>query len=500
MLRFVLALVLASAAAVLAAGAEEVPVHMTESTPLALQQHDESPRFAEAASEGEAEGEAEGESIYDEVVPHDVDHVEATPHVPGWRDGFVSYGVPAAVKAPWKAPSAWRAAVDKESAELGKMEEQELLKADTVMEESTNTMTLSARCLMGCANSYGLCTRGNGKGCACAAGCMCNRGEADATCAEHCHPDNHMNFVYGYHDADHFSPHFWGKTIGDTMTDYQHVRACLAGCARRGKCKPRFCPRHPSGGYKCSECKRLEVVPFTSRRGEKRYATVERVTKTAHLHHTVQHSHARVDAYGNVVRHTHTRHTYSLPTARFAETDAHVEMEAEAEADAEQQVDADAGMAVHMEEGSAQVVEADEAMSAAAESDAELEAQAQAEAEDGYVHVLHTPFVQSVTADASNIPRYAPRVVEEQFVRPVGGEDMADNGPVSAAKPQDRLAAQIDCNFYDCTGQQSEPYVPVGSLNPVQPYVWKRDTRTTTFSTVPDMLEPRAEHKTVIIA
>ena len=157
-------------------------------------------------------------------------------------------------------------------------------------------------------------------------------------------------------------------------------------------------------------------------------------------------------------------------------------------------------MEVHMEEGQQQVVEADAAMAAAADSEAAMEAQAQAEAEDGYVHVVSTPYAQAVTADASNIQRFAPRVVPQQFVRPIDGEDMADNGPVSAVKPQDPLAAKIDCNFYDCTGVQSEPYVPAGSLNPVEPYTWKRDTRTTTFSTVPDMLEPRAEHKTVFVA
>lgn len=500
MLRVVAALVLASAAAVLAAGVEEVPVHMTAGQPLALQQHDDAaaPRFAEA--EGEAEG------FNDEVVAHNVDHVEATPHEPSEADGFVSYGVTESVKAPWKAPSKWQSEVDAADEKLSAAEEKELLKVDTVIEESTNTMTLSARCLMGCANSYGLCTRSNGRGCACAAGCMCNRGEADATCAQHCHPDNHMNFVYGYHDADHFSPHFWGKTIGDTMADYQQVRACLAGCARRGKCKPRFCPRHPAGGYKCSECKRLQVVPHSSRRGEKVYHTVERVTRTAHVHHVdVEHSHAHVDGWGHVHRHGHTHRVHRahvLP--RFAETEASTEAEAETEMESESESGAEAeaeeGMAVHMEEGTAQVVEADAAMNAAAESDAEMEAQAQSEAEDGYVHVVHTPYVQSVTADASNIRRYAPRVVEEQFVRPVNGADIADNGIVSAVKPQDRLAGKIDCNFYDCTGQQSEPYVPVGSLNPVQPYVYKADTRTTTFSTVPDMLEPRAELKTVIIA
>jgi len=511
MLRSIVALVLAGVVAVLAA--EEVPGHMTTGTPLALQQQ----QHDEAAAEEHRFAQAEG----DEVVAHEVDHVEKTPHVPSQDDNFVSHRATEDVKVPWKVPSTWQQEVDAADAKLNAAEEKELLAPDTVVEESTNTMTLSARCLMTCANSYGLCTRTNGRGCACAAGCMCNRGESGASCAQHCHPDNQMNFVYGYHDADHYSPHFWGKTIGDTMSDYQQVRACLDGCAKRGICKPRFCPRHPTGGFKCSECKRLQVVPASRRRGEKRYHLVEQVQRKAYLHrtatHRTAHHHHHVDGWGHVHHHvhSHTRHEHASPYSypyRFAavEDDAEAEAESEAEADAETDAEAESesesesgaeeGMEVHMEEGERQVVDADEAMTAAAASDALLEAQAEAEADSGYVHVVRTPFVSSVSTDGSNIQRYAPRVVAPQYVRPINGQDMAPNGPVSAGRKQDPLADKIDCNFYDCTGQQSEPYVPVGSLNPVRPYVYKPDTRTTTFSTVPDLLEPRTELKTVYVA
>jgi len=180
------------------------------------------------------------------------------------------------------------------------------------------------------------------------------------------------------------------------------------------------------------------------------------------------------------------------------ENEAETETEAEAENESESETDSEGEMEVQMEADSSasQMVEAD----VATKSDAELEAQAQAEAEDGFVHVTHTPYhTTRVSSDFSNIQRIAPRTVKYQSVQPLGGADMARNGPVDPAIPQDPLAGKVDCNFYDCTGMQSEPYVPAGSLNPVIPWRYNREPRTTTFSTVPDLLEPYAEHKTVII-
>jgi len=189
-----------------------------------------------------------------------------------------------------------------------------------------------------------------------------------------------------------------------------------------------------------------------------------------------------------------------VPVPRFVETESHTEADAEAEGEneSESESEGEGEMEVHMEADSSasQMVEAD----VATKSDAELEAQAQAEAEDGFVHVTHTPYhTTRVSSDFSNIQRIRPRTVHHQSVQPLGGADMARNGPVNPAIPQDPLARKIDCNYYDCTGMQSEPYVPAGSLNPVIPWRYNREPRTTTFSTVPDMLEPYAEQKTVIL-
>jgi len=474
----------ACAGAVAVMAASEVPIHYSTAPPAALQQHDEQPRFAAAAADADADADAEVEG--DEVVQHDVDHIESD------DDTIIE-----PVKVPWKEPDAFTKETTASDDKLSGAEEAELARVDSVMAESTNTMTQSARCLMHCANGYGLCTRTNEGGCACAAGCMCNRGEAEATCSEHCHPDNQMNFVYGYHDANHFSPHFWGKTIGDVMTHYGQVRACLVGCAKRGKCAPRFCPRHPSGGYKCADCQRLEVVPIRGSKA-KRYYTTPRPSRDGHIHHIVHHTHEHdaFDHFGHLHRHSHSHAHHHVHYPAFVES----ETESEAETESHSEAEAETGMKVVMESNAEadQMVEADAKVES--ESESSIESEAQAEADAGYVTVSETPYATTVTSTSSNIRPLSPRRVPEQFIAPYPGDDHADNGIVSSVVSQDPLAAQIDCNFYDCTGVQSEPYVPVGSMNPNVPYRYKPDTRTTTFSTVPDMLEPRAESKFVVVA
>jgi hypothetical protein len=261
-----------------------------------------------------------------------------------------------------------------------------------------------------------------------------------------------MYFVYGYHDADHFSPHLWQKSIGDTLENYDHVRACLRGCAARGKCRARFCPRHPSGGYKCAECKRLDVVPV---RGSpsKRYFTIQHPQRSGVVHRVTrtESSDHYIDAYGHIHHHHHTNtHHDRDHFPRFQQT--------------------------------------------------ETESEAETESGSEYVRVVkQSPYYSSVDVSPSNIKQYAPRVVKRQTVQPRIGADHARNGPVDAYIPQDPLAKKIDCNFMDCTGMQSEPFVPAGSLNPVIPYVNNPETRTTMFSTVPDMLEPRTEQKVVYV-
>jgi len=284
------------------------------------------------------------------------------------------------------------------------------------------------------------------------------------------------------------------------MSHYGQVRACLVGCAKRGRCRPRFCPRHPSGGYKCADCQRLEVVPLPKRRGDKsqRYYTAPRASRDGHLHHIVHHTHEHdaVDHFGHLVRHAHSHAHHHVHWPAMVESEAAAEAETETESQSE--AEADSGMKVVMESNAEadQMVEAD----AKADSEAAIEAEAQAEADAGYVTVTETPYATTVSSTPSNIRPLAPRRVPEQFIAPYPGEDHADNGIVDARVPQDPLAAEIDCNFYDCTGMQSEPYVLVGSMNPNVPYRYKPDTRTTTFSTVPDMLEPRAESKYVVVA
>ncbi len=240
--------------------------------------------------------------------------------------------------------------------------------------------------------------------------------------------------------------------------------------------------------------KRYFTVPRPSRSGARRPARVERV---------VVHEHDAVDEWGHLVRHTHTHH---FP--RFAQVHTSAETEA--------QTHAQSGMQFEMEEGSNTEQQQKVAADVMLQTDAQLEAQAQLEAETGYVHVRHTPFATAITHNPSNIEPVAyqgPRPQVIKGVRPPllplshlhfslspavclflpqrTSMDFANNGRVTAHMPQDPAAQKIDCNFYDCTGLQSEPYQPVGSLNPVEPYVNRPETRTTTFGTVPDMLEPR---------
>lgn len=213
-----------------------------------------------------------------------------------------------------------------------------------------------------------------------------------------------------------------------------------------------------------------DVVCFDSFTA-KRYFTVPYPKRVGVIHHRVHSTHSdthSVDAFGQIHHHhhTHTHHDHDH-YPRFAETGAEVESEAEAESGAD--------MAVHME------------------TDAETvhNAEAEAKADSEYIGMTHTPYTTTYGVSATNIQQPRPRVVSQQRVWPQNGADAASNGPVDAYVPQDRLAAKVDCNFMDCTGMQSEPFVPAGSLNPVIPYVNKPETRTTTFSTVPDLLEPR---------
>lgn len=175
---------------------EEVAVHMTDQQPLALQKAEakeaaeaEAEEEAEAATEASSEGmrfaESESESESEDypnayplpdgsVVDYDTDEVANDPHVPSARDNWLSNGVIQPQKIPWKPVDPETAETRAEEKAAAQAEEAEMTSEDTwdatVMRESTNTMTQSARCLMYCANGYGLCTRENQKGCACAAG------------------------------------------------------------------------------------------------------------------------------------------------------------------------------------------------------------------------------------------------------------------------------------------------------------------------------------------
>jgi hypothetical protein len=119
--------------------ASEVPIHYSSQPPLALQQQAkaEQPRFAQAQAE------AEGDDV---VLEHEVDHVERVPHVPARGDNYVSFGAQPPVKVPEHEDS-FAKDVAAQSAAMDKEEREELDRVDTVMEESTNTMTQSARCL-----------------------------------------------------------------------------------------------------------------------------------------------------------------------------------------------------------------------------------------------------------------------------------------------------------------------------------------------------------------
>jgi len=210
------------------------------------------------------------------------------------------------------------------------------------------------------------------------------------------------------------------------------------------------------------------------------------------------HNHGIVtDEWGHYVGEHNHAHVHRIPEhwfPRWAETSAEVTSEAEAETGAEAEAEAGSEMEVHMEEGAGQAVEAE----VASESEAESEASAESEAEAEYVNAAQTPSVTAISASATNIRRTRPRVVKAQRVRPMNNEDMADNGIVDSVTPQDPLAGRnFDCNFYDCTGMSSEPHVKPGSLNPAIPWRNPGEARTTTFSTVPDMLEPRSEVKIV---
>jgi hypothetical protein len=211
------------------------------------------------------------------------------------------------------------------------------------------------------------------------------------------------------------------------------------------------------------------------------------------LHHS--HHGIVTDQWGHYAgEHTHA-HIHRIPEhffPRWAEQSAEVTSEAEAEA--ETSTESESGMEVHMEEGTGATVEAE----VATEAEAETEAETSTESEAEYVNVAQTPYATAVAASATNIRRVAPRVPKVQRTRPMNEEDMADNGVVDSVTPQDPLAGRdFDCNFYDCTGMSSEPPVKPGSLNPAVPWRNPQEARTTTFSTVPDMLEPRSEVKIV---
>jgi len=257
-----------------------------------------------------------------------------------------------------------------------------------------------------------------------------------------------MYFVYGYHDADHFSPHLWNKNIGDTLENYDHVRACLRGCAARGKCKARFCPKHPSGGYKCDACKRMDIVEIKGSKGHK-YFTVPHPKRQGVIRHRVTESEKKrsyVDQYGQVHHYTHTTTHYDHDHyPRFAEQ--HAEVEAETEAGAE----------------------------------AEAGTESESESSDKFIDHQTGRYYSNINLRATNIQPIAPRAQPKPYVPKERGADYADNGLVSDNMREEEF----------------ENYVEPGMLNPPVPYVYKPEARTTTFSTVPDMLEPRSETKVV---
>ncbi len=187
-----LALVCLAGVCVAAMGVDmkEVPIHYTSAQPLALESHEaesapeavaavEEPRFMQSESEAEAEDAAEeAEAAEDDdrngwepyEAPVDADPISIN------REGDESYPERGLGEERYgEIPSEWQQSVNAQNRAADKADAAELAKPDTVMQESVNTMTRSAKCLMVCANSYGLCTRRNKKGCACAAGTFCSR-------------------------------------------------------------------------------------------------------------------------------------------------------------------------------------------------------------------------------------------------------------------------------------------------------------------------------------
>jgi len=91
-----------------------------------------------------------------------------------------------------------------------------------------------------------------------------------------------------------------------------------------------------------------------------------------------------------------------------------------------------------------------------------------------------------------------------QFVKPFkvfrpkdGARGYADNYPIDATLEQDPLAVKMSDE--QLGSYLIDPYMPPGSLNPVKPYINNPEPRTTTFSTVPDMLQQQAQAQVVVM-
>jgi len=303
-------------------------------------------------------------------------------------------------------------------------------------------------------------------------------------------------FVYGYHDTAHLAPHVWGKSVGETLENYSLVRECLAGCAHRGKCKARFCPRHPKGGYQCAECKKMAFIPRNGR-PHSRYMKYScgskpkpKPKRRPHVRMHVHRHHDVMDSWGHVTHHHHhhTREFVPMPMYRFQEE----EQQGGDEQEVEQQQSDEEGVDVHMmDDTEPMLAEAEEVAGSSSEDDSDSdsgEAMLQT-SEQG----PHYPFGYGYQPGYTTRTHYG-HVVEV----PVAMK--ARRQRVPRDQIEDPLAFKIDCNYYDCTKADNAAVSPVGSLNPVEPYVNIQEARTTTFRTVPDLLQDRAHTDIVITA
>jgi len=400
---------------------------------------------------------------------------------------------------PHKDASAFDRDVEQQTADMDKIESQIMNAPDTVIAESTNTMTQSAKCLMLCANRVGLCTRRNQLGCACAAGCQCNRGEADATCSEHCHPANQMQFVYGYHDSDHFSPHFWRTTIGDTLVNYALVRECLGGCQKRGKCKPRFCPRHPMGGFKCTACRRMSSVARPPpRRPARHYSNGKRKpSKQSKAIKKIAKKLAK-KILNKLTGKKNGKQNGKKPKSNGVKPKGKAgKKKPRNERDDEPQfrsVRPGEGYTNERRDLRYNAPKQRRSGRRGRGRGRRLEYDAPDPSRGNRLDIRSDKYGTAVRmAPRDNRPIQPRRVKPFNVLYPkLHGENYADNYPVDPTMEQDPIAFPIPKTYVD------DPYIPVGSLNPVKPYINNPQPRTTTFRTVPDMLQPQAQTEIII--